>query len=323
MGNKEDDIRKKTKENLDPKGWEALLEGVPRIKDESEVPASEEPAEKDSPQEKQHILTVTDESGLTTEKSTTRGSASQETPTSQEPSRPGEKEEGVPEEITAPSAPEREESVSSPEETPEPGKPRKKWISLITDRLRNEPQVQKALRYYQQLSQREQRILLAGALFLSVIFVYTFILSPLMEQNTLLNRKIEQKKREIAEMVRLKASVVQDRGGMERIKSIIEQRGKQFSVFAYLEQLATKAEMKDRIVYIKPQRETPVGNFKESLVQIKLEKIGMEALVRYLYQIETSEDLLYVKDLKLKQGNAGNDGGMDVILSVGTLVQGS
>ncbi|NOY53588.1 MAG: type II secretion system protein M [Deltaproteobacteria bacterium] len=317
MPDKEDELRKKTKENLDPKGWEALLEGVPPINTQASTP---DPAPSSS-ERKEHVLRVTDETGLTSEQTLAA-----------EPVIPPEKTSGKGGagdhgkdlsrgESSSMEAEETKEHLQLPPPDPEINK--KNRFSLLADRIRKFPQIRKALQYYQHISLREQRMVLASILFLILIFVYSLILGPLMDRNALLNRKIKKKREEITEMVRLRSSVVQDRGGMDRIRKIIEQRGKDFSVFAYLEQLATKAEMKDKIIYIKPQRETPVGRFKESLVQIKLEKIGMEALTRYLYQIETSEDLLYIKNLRMKQGKERGQTGLNVTLSVGTLILGS
>jgi len=318
MADKEDELRKKTKENLDPKGWEALLEGVPPVDGQTDASAPE--SAPSSPGKEGHVLRVTDEAGLTSEQPLA-AEPSPGLPT-QEPDAEGSSERSAPQEEIPPN--EEEETAHQPlPSSPALEGKKKNRLALMMERLRKIPQVQRTLHYYHRLSLREQRIVLVGLFFLVCTFAYSMILGPLFDRNALLNRKIEKKQEEITEMIRLRSSVVQDRGGMDRIKRIIEQRGKEFSVFAYLEQLATKAEMKDKIIYIKPQRETPVGRFKESLVQIKLEKIGMEELIRYLYQIETSEDLLYIKNLKMKQGKQGNKAGLNVTLSVGTLIQGS
>jgi len=76
MADKEDELRKKTKENLDPKGWEALLEGVPPIDAQAEPPTPE--SEPSAPKQKAHLLRVTDESGLTSEQSLAGGTLTPE-----------------------------------------------------------------------------------------------------------------------------------------------------------------------------------------------------------------------------------------------------
>ena len=167
--------------------------------------------------------------------------------------------------------------------------PRRKKPSRIATWVSDQHQIQRLVHLYRGLNIREQRIIAIGIVFFSCLFLYTFILDPLFEKNKLLKYQIEKKNQELSEMIHLRSSVVQDQDGMDRIKSVIDQRGQGFSVFAYLEQLATRAEMKDKIMYIKPQRETPVGPFRESLAEIRLDNINLEELTRFLYEIEASE----------------------------------
>ncbi|MDX1762830.1 MAG: type II secretion system protein GspM [bacterium] len=356
---KEDALRKQAKANLSRKGWEALLEGVERV---SEAPVNSPSPGTDQQavdQPERHILRVRDESGRVSEHVTAdhappRGqgqaaapnrktfenkvqTGASETPRERRKDRfatlAGPSEKPVAPEtlnqrldtkpggggaVTDPG--EREIVPSRPAEEAAQGIKGK--AGLVGKWVQKQPLLQKLTLYYRGLSIRDQRLLFFTFVGLSLLFFYLAILEPMLNNKSLLDRKLALKRADLTEMVRLRSSVAQDRGGMDRIKSIVSQRGKDFSVFAYLEQLASKAEMKNRIVSIKPQRETPVGQFRESLVSVKLDGISMEELTRYLYQIETSEDLLYVKNLQIKKVSAGKGVGMDVTLSVGTLIQG-
>ncbi len=317
---KEDALRKKAKSNLEPKGWEALLEGVSNIEEEENRDLSQKAPEEPARPEK-HLLKVTDESGEVSEQVTFEGRApdteTEETHTVQTQASPPE-EEPIESPAITPAPPPREEAALPPQEENEG----KKSFEKIRAWIEKQPAAQRILQYYQELNPRDQKIILGVLCFASVLILYTFTVSPMLEKSELLDRQITKKSEELAEMVRLRSSVVQDRGGMDRIKQIVEERGRDFSVFAYLEQLATKAEMKDKIIYIKPQREAPVGSFRESLAEIKVDKIDLEELTRFLYQIETSEDLLYIKNLKMKTARRGKDReGLEATLSVGTLTQ--
>lgn len=302
MTEKKDSLRKKAKSNLDSKGWEALLEGVSRT-DEGE--------KKDRPAESTSEAPSVPEEQL-----------SKTSDESQEKTEPVTFGQQPPEPQFADAQEPQGQGKTGDKDTRSAASGKEAGSARLKDWITNQPTVQRALQYYQGLNPREQKIILLGLTFVLVLFIYTFVFDPMLEENALLNRKIDKKSQELTEMVQLRASVTQDRGGMDHIKKIIEQRSKAFSIFAYLEQLATKAEMKDKIIYIKPQRETSVGPFRESLAEIKLEKIDLEELTRFLYQIETSEDLLYIKNMKMKTGKSAKDPeGLDVTLSVGTLLQ--
>ncbi len=364
---KEDALRKQTKANLSPKGWEALLEGVERVSDAPVTPPSPEEGTQAAGPPERHILRVRDESGRVSEHVTSESQPRERSDKTASPySRTYEPKGQAPTGDSRPESTEERHAPSAgafgnraaPQEGPptltrntgfrrgmtDPGEglneptssaveagvdgieesdqEKKEKVGLVGRWVQKQPLLQKLMLYYRGLSIRDQRLLLFTFIGLSLLFGYLVILEPMLDKKALLDRKVAMKKADLTEMARLRSSVDQDRGGMDRIKSIINQRGKDFSVFAYLEQLASKAEMKDKIVSIKPQRQTPVGQFKESLVSVKLDGIGMEELTRYLYQIETSEDLLYVKNLQIKKVSSNKGVGMNVTLSVGTLIQG-
>jgi general secretion pathway protein M len=356
---KEDSLRKKAKSNLDPKGWEALLEGVPRVDEESTQAPSVPESHEQSPPSKQHILKVTDEEGRSIEQVTfddrkpdteireqqavlprqapreessvqpmeTSGRLTSEdhisdVPEKETPAAPSQKvSEALPQSEKIAEKEDADLAVSDRPERVDDSAAEKK-PSRIATWVSDQHQIQRLVHLYRGLNIREQRIIAIGIVFFSCLFLYTFILDPLFEKNKLLKYQIEKKNQELSEMIHLRSSVVQDQDGMDRIKSVIDQRGQGFSVFAYLEQLATRAEMKDKIMYIKPQRETPVGPFRESLAEIRLDNINLEELTRFLYEIEASEDLLYIKNLKMKTSKSAKDqGSLEVTLSVGTLLR--
>jgi general secretion pathway protein M len=356
---KEDSLRKRAKSNLDPKGWEALLEGVPRVDEESTQVLPEPESQEPPPPSKQHILKVTDEEGRSTEqvtfddrksdteireqqdvqpRQTPRGKPFVQAMDTSAPLKSAGPTPGAPEAET-PAAPSQKVSEMLPQsediaekkdgDLTEPERPERevdsaaeKKPSRIATWISKQHQIQRLFHLYRGLNIREQRIILIGIVFFSSLFIYTLILGPLFEKNKLLKYQIEKKNQELSEMINLRSSVVQDQDGMDRIKAVIDQRGQGFSVFAYLEQLASRAEMKDKIIYIKPQRETPVGPFRESLAEIKLDNIDLEDLTRFLYEIDASEDLLYIKNLKMKASKIGKEqGSLQATLSVGTLLK--
>ena len=318
MTDKEDAFRKKIRSNLDPKGWEALLEGVPRADDEASSPETEAEPAAGEPSGK-HVLRVTDAGGRTAERVVSEPEAGPSVPPAAEdppgPSRPA----GEP----VPAGDESAPGAGADRPGPEPRRGRRRGrLARWTAALEALPAVQAARRFYRGLQPREQRIVAAGLLLLAALLAYALLLDPLWRRGALLDRQIQQKQAELAEMIRLRSSVVRDQGGMERIQKILAQRGPSFSLFAYLETLATKAEMKDRIVHIKPRREQPVGPFRETQAEVRLAGAGLDELVRFLYQIESSEDLLYVKSLRIKASAKKDKAGLDVDLSVATLLPG-
>ena len=58
--------------------------------------------------------------------------------------------------------------------------------------------------------------------------------------------------------------------------------------------------IRNKILYMKPTVSTPSEVYNEESVEIKMEGVTLEQLVRYLHQIETSPQLLKIKRLEIK-----------------------
>jgi general secretion pathway protein M len=66
---------------------------------------------------------------------------------------------------------------------------------------------------------------------------------------------------------------------------------------------------------MRPQPVAVKDEFKEESVEIKLEKIALDQLVRILYQIDTADAFLQVKNLRLKI-RFDNKAQLDAVLTI-------
>ena len=73
-----------------------------------------------------------------------------------------------------------------------------------------------------------------------------------------------------------------------------------FTLFSFLEQLASKAEVKDHIQYMKPSSRNLSGGFSEDLVQMRLEGIHLAKLIRFLASVEYSEQDVFFKRVTIR-----------------------
>ena len=95
-------------------------------------------------------------------------------------------------------------------------------------------------------------------------------------------------------------------------------RERDFSLFSFLEQAAAGAQLKDRVVYLKPSRKQGRGAYREEVVEMKLQGIGIGQLVTLLEAVEGPDHLLAVRRCVLQRGKDREEG-LDVILQVVTL----
>ena len=97
-------------------------------------------------------------------------------------------------------------------------------------------------------------------------------------------------------------------------------RPKNFTLFSFLEKAAGDAGVMDNIKSMKPSASTGKGPFKESLVEMKLERITLGQMVGYLRLIESPETLVSVKRISI-QANKKETQFLDVILQVLTFTE--
>src|SRR5262245_34446790 len=123
------------------------------------------------------------------------------------------------------------------------------------------------------LGRREKRIIIAGGVALALLLLYRLGLSPALERLRTLDRLVAIKERDLRQMKTLQETYVAQKRLMEDVNRSLVQRGQDFAIFSFLEDLANKTGMKDNIIYMKPALTTPGELFRESSVEMRLEGI--------------------------------------------------
>jgi general secretion pathway protein M len=92
----------------------------------------------------------------------------------------------------------------------------------------------------------------------------------------------------------------------QRQKTVVDninsqlKRQQNFAIFSRLEEFAGQTGIRNKILYMKPTVSTPSEVYNEESVEVKMEGVTLEQLVRYLHQIENSPQLLKIKRLEIK-----------------------
>jgi general secretion pathway protein M len=167
---------------------------------------------------------------------------------------------------------------------------------------------------------RREKYLVSGAACAIVIFcLFQFVVFPFFDKRERLQRGTKVKENELKQIVLLAAEYDAQKRNSQGIGNFLRHRKKGFTLFSYLEREAGSAEVKDRIKYMKPSTSKGTGPYKESMVEMKLEAVTMEQLVRYLYRIESSENLITIKRISIKQ-NKKESGYVDAVMQVLTFL---
>ena len=167
------------------------------------------------------------------------------------------------------------------------------------------------------LAKREKYLVTLGGLCIAIFFLFQFLVFPFFEQKERLKRGVGVRETALKEIAVLGGEYKALKKGTQKIQSILAKRKRGFTLFSFLERAAGKAGVKDHIKYMKPSVSEGAGPYKESTVQMKLEKITLKQSVKYLYCIESSEKVIIVKRIEINQDKK-ETGYMDAIFHVMT-----
>lgn len=169
------------------------------------------------------------------------------------------------------------------------------------------------------LNTREKWILAGGLLFIVCFLLLNLVVLPFIDNRGQLKQAVERKKKELVEIKRLqgeyKALQVQE----GTIQAQISDRDPQFSLFTFLDRQAAASGVKKQIQSMKPSLVEGEQNMDEALVDMKLQKISLKALVDFLLLVESEKFVVFTKRISIQQ-NSAESGSLDVNLQLATFV---
>lgn len=159
----------------------------------------------------------------------------------------------------------------------------------------------------------------AGAALLTGLLYYSVILRPANEKRRVLDRHVVRMRSDLSQMIELKSrwdAFLQTRAEAEKM---LQQRGKGFSLLAYLEGVCRQLGIDNRIQYMKPlesvQQEGPI---KPVGVEMRLSELDVRNLVQFLHRVEHSGQLLSVSRIKIRPAAEEGRRSLELVLQVNT-----
>lgn len=149
------------------------------------------------------------------------------------------------------------------------------------------------------LSRRDQLTLaIGGAIALLLLLIFVVIL-PYRDALHSLDNRISSRQNQLDDLQRMQQEYRQ----LQRGVGAVERRassGKNFSLFSFLESTTLSIASRENLSYLRPQPVGQEGELHEESLEVKLEKIRLDQLVKLLYATETADALLRVKTLRTR-----------------------
>jgi hypothetical protein len=117
----------------------------------------------------------------------------------------------------------------------------------------------------------------------ALILLLAIIMRPIYADLDLKRDLIPKKQRDLEEMKKLRDEYREIQKQLQVAQEAASKRG---PLLTEIENLTKRANLNSKIVSLKPQQGTQTGDFKESLVEIKLDNITLYDVVNYVYLLE-------------------------------------
>ena len=165
---------------------------------------------------------------------------------------------------------------------------------------------------------RREKFMVGGLIIMATaLLFFSLIVSPLFDSRQRLQKSLAQKQVELQKIRDLQNEyqILQHTSG--DIQKRLATRSANFTLFAFIEQQANAAGIKQQINYLKPSEVESTGPLRESRVDMKLQKITLKDLVKFLKGVESYEKVVSVNRISIQE-HGKEQGYLNAVLQIVT-----
>ncbi len=170
------------------------------------------------------------------------------------------------------------------------------------------------------LEKRERLLVLAGISVLLCLSLFHFVVFPLVQVRKQVGKAVVQKQADLKKIEQLQAEYYKLRDQSLDIQKKIEGRNPAFTLFSFVEEKATKAQVKGQVHSMTPSSSEGEGPLQESRVDLKLEQVSLAQLVDFLQVVESPKEAILIKRISIQE-NSKAEGLLDVVIQIITFVK--
>ncbi len=166
-----------------------------------------------------------------------------------------------------------------------------------------------------ELSRRDRIALAAGGAALLLFVLLQFVLFPVLDKRQRLEKGIAARERALAEMQQMQKRYARLHEQNSSLGRQLARRDRNFSLFSFLEKMASATGVKQNIAYMKPSSVQGEGAVRQTTVEMKFKAVSLKQLVGFLEKIEAPDKLVAVRRISIQE-NKKEKATLDVILQV-------
>ncbi len=170
------------------------------------------------------------------------------------------------------------------------------------------------------MSKREKNLIATALGAIALFLVYQFAVNPFLKYAQRIQDEIPQMKGDLLTARRIRTRYRELDKEIMDIRQRLDQRPAEFNPHDSLSTLAQKCGMLPNLEDIKLDTANVNENYQEDTAVVRLKNVPLEKMVNYLYEIESSGQLLTVKELSIKP-DSGNSLLLDVTFDASTFTK--
>ncbi|MBE0596322.1 MAG: type II secretion system protein M [Desulfuromonadales bacterium] len=150
-----------------------------------------------------------------------------------------------------------------------------------------------------QINPRERLALIVGALVVLMTVLVMGVILPYRAAMANLDTRIASRQQQAQEIQSLRQEYLL----LQRQLAEAEARAaksRDFSLFSFIENTAGQVAGRENLVYMRPQVGATQDGIREEAVEVKLEKVQLDQLIRFLHALESTDAYLQVKNLRVR-----------------------
>lgn len=173
----------------------------------------------------------------------------------------------------------------------------------------------------ERLSPREKIVLVVGGVVVGLTILFAGIVAPYRAAMRRLDERILSRQGQIVEA----RTLVKKIKGMQAEVATAERKlkpGQTLPLATTLEALVTRVAARENLLAVRPQPVTAPSGFRQEKVEMQLEKVRLDQLVRLLQGIDNADRALQTDSVKLRR-RFEDPALLDATLVVSAFVKGS
>jgi type II secretory pathway component PulM len=150
------------------------------------------------------------------------------------------------------------------------------------------------------LSLRERWLVGGAGVFVMATLIFTLVINPVVESRDRYVRLTQTTRQDLIQFSRYAVEYRSLQASLEQLERQVAARSSDLSLLAAMENNARKLGMADKIASMKPFTSELESGMVQSSVEMRVEKIDLSTLVRYIEAIESGPLMAVTTRLRIK-----------------------